>query len=103
MINKRHIKSYAQRIGRKFRPQKVILFGSYARGAASEDSDVDLLVIMDHDKPRNIEQAIAIQIADAAGFPMDLIVRKPDEVKQRLALNDTFLAGILHDGVTLYG
>ena len=65
-------------------PEKVILFGSYARGDATEDSDVDLLVIMDHDKPRNVDQAIAIQIKIAAPFPLDLLVKRPAEVAKRL-------------------
>lgn len=103
MVSKRHIRNYAKRIGRKFHPQQVILFGSYAIGLATEDSDVDLLVIMDHDKSRNIEQAIEIQLATDAAFPMDLIVRRPDEVNQRLAMNDAFLKGLINDGEVLYG
>lgn len=103
MVNKRHIRSYAKRIGMQFRPERVILFGSYARGGATADSDVDLLVIMDHDKPRNIEQAIEIQLATDVTFPMDLIVRRPDEVHDRLSMNDSFIRGVLADGEVLYG
>jgi predicted nucleotidyltransferase len=103
MVSKRHIRNYAKCIGRRFHPQRVILFGSYASGMATEDSDVDLLVIMDHDKSRNIEQAIEIQLAADAAFPMDLIVRRPEEVNKRLAMNDTFLTGLLNDGEVLYG
>ncbi len=103
MVNKHYIRNYAKRIGRRFHPQQVILFGSYASGMATEDSDVDLLIIMDHDKARNIDQAIEIQLATDATFPMDLIVRRPDEVNQRLAMNDVFLKGLLNDGEVLYG
>lgn len=103
MISKQNIKKYALRIGRQFHPQQVILFGSYANGIPTEDSDVDLLVIMDHHKLRNIEQAIEIQLTADAAFPMDLIVRRPAEVHQRLAMNDAFLKGLLLDGEVLYG
>jgi len=103
MVSKRHIRNYAKRVGIQFRPERVILFGSYARGGATADSDVDLLVIMDHDKPRNIEQSIEIQLATGATFPMDLIVRRPDEVHDRLGANDSFIRGVLADGEVLYG
>jgi uncharacterized protein len=103
MINKREISKYAQVIGREFKPQKVILFGSYARGAATEDSDVDLLVIMDHDKPRNIEQAISIRLQSDAPFPLDLLVRRPADIAERLANRDGFIVDIFDYGLTLYG
>ncbi len=102
MIDKSHIREYAQTIGRKFRPERVILFGSYARIDATEDSDVDLLVIMDHTKPRNIEQAIEIRLDTDAPFPMDLLVRRPREVADRLASNDSFLRDVIEAGEVLY-
>jgi predicted nucleotidyltransferase len=80
----------------------VILFGSHARGQATEDSDVDLLVIMDHDKPRNVDQAIAMRLQTDAPFPMDMLVKRPAEVTDRLAMNDGFIKGILDDGEVLY-
>lgn len=103
MVNKQHIRNYAERVGMRFHPERVILFGSYARGGATDDSDVDLLVIMEHDKPRNIEQAIEIQLVNAANFPLDLIVRRPNEVDNRLCVNDSFIRGVLSDGEVLYG
>lgn len=102
MINRTQIQKYARTIGRKFRPQRVILFGSHARGKATEDSDVDLLVIMDHDKSRNVDQAIAMRLQTDAPFPMDLLVKRPTEVTDRLAMNDSFIKGILDEGEVLY-
>ncbi len=103
MIDRIRIRDYAKEIGRKFNPERVVLFGSYARENASEDSDVDLLVIMEHDKSRNVEQAIAIQLDIEAPFPMDLLVKRPSEVVERLAMNDSFLKVVLEDGEQLYG
>jgi len=103
MIDKKCIQDYAIAIGKKFHPQRVVLFGSYAHATATEDSDVDLLVVMEHDKGRNIDQAITIQLDTFAPFPLDLLVRKPDEVSERLAMRDTFLTDVLEHGEVLYG
>jgi len=102
MVNLAQIRRYARKLGRQFRPQRVVLFGSYARRQATEDSDVDLLVVMDHDKPRNVEQAIAIRLQTDTPFPMDLLVKRPAEVAARVAMNDTFIRSILEEGEVLY-
>jgi uncharacterized protein len=90
-----------QRIAEQFSPHRIVLFGSYARGTATEDSDVDLLVILDHDE-RNPEKAIEILQAVQPHVPVDLVVRTPAEVEQRLAWNDFFLRDVLTEGRTLY-
>lgn len=73
------IEGFAQRIGREFDAERVILFGSYARGAATRDSDVDLLVVADTElPPRQRYSAVRRLVADApASF--DIIVKTPDE------------------------
>ena len=98
MIHRAQIRKYAGTLGKEFHPERVILFGSYAREEANEDSDVDILVIMDHDKPRNVDQAIAIRLKTDAPFPMDMLGKRPAEVSERLSMNDTFLKGIFQDG-----
>ena len=103
MINRNKIRKYAREIGRQFHPDRIILFGSYASNTAKEDSDVDILVIMDHDNPRNVDQAIAIQLKVDAPFPMDLIVKRPSDISERLSMNDTFLKSVLQEGQVLYG
>ncbi|MFA6567154.1 MAG: nucleotidyltransferase domain-containing protein [Victivallales bacterium] len=103
MINRNKIRKYAREIGRQFHPDRIILFGSYASNSAKEDSDVDILVIMDHDNPRNVDQAIAIQLKVDAPFPMDLIVKRPADISERVSMNDTFLKSVLQEGRVLYG
>jgi predicted nucleotidyltransferase len=103
MISRNKIRRYAREIGKRFHPERIILFGSYARGSAEEDSDVDILVIMDHDNPRNVDQAIEIRLQVDAAFPMDLIVKRPSEISERLSMKDTFLSSVLQDGQVLYG
>jgi len=83
MVNRRSIQKFVGHLAREFAPERVVLFGSYARGTASDDSDVDLLVIMDHDR-RNVDQSLAITRSIDRSFPLDLIVRKPAEVRRRL-------------------
>ena len=103
MTTKFQIKAYVRRLAKEFNPERVVLFGSYGRGKPTADSDVDLLVIMNHRKRKNIEQAIDIDIRLDHPFPMDLIVRKPAEMQRRMALGDMFLQNIMEEGKVLYG
>ena len=84
-----------------FQPQRIILFGSYAYGIPNEDSDLDLLVILD--TPLNeTEQAVRICQAIHYNFGLDLIVRTPRTLTKRLALGDPFLHEITEKGRVLY-
>ena len=74
-ISRRRQSALRRRIARRFRPEKIILFGSYAYGTPHEESDVDLLVIM---PTRNaIDQAVRIKMAFDRPFSLDLIVPLP--------------------------
>src|SRR5262245_62044889 len=77
---------YARQIAKQFRPEKIILFGSYAYGEPHQDSDVDLLVVMparDHHS-----QAVKIRLAITVPFPVDLLVRTPKRLRERLEIGD---------------
>src|ERR1039458_8538375 len=91
MVSRKDIKTYVDALARHFAPERVVLFGSYARGNPRDDSDVDMLVIMDHDKRKDVEQAVAIDVQLQRKFPLDLIVRRPSEIKKRLTTGDMFL------------
>ena len=95
----RTIRRYARAIARQFYPDKIILFGSHAYGAPDADSDVDLLVIMP--AWSKLSKAVQIRTALAAPFPIDLIVRTPDEMRWRLAEGDTFHTEITSKGKVL--
>lgn len=85
-----------------FGPLKIILFGSQATGRAHEESDIDILVIAESElRPAQRSAALALA-CHPLGFPMDVIVRTPDEVRERLAMGDSFLARILDEGRVLY-
>ncbi len=102
MISQSHIKIYAKKLGERFLPSKIILFGSYASGNPHDDSDVDLLIIMEHKRQRNIDQAIDMRLEMDAPFPIDMIVKRPSDIVNRLALGDTFVKTVLQEGKVLY-
>jgi uncharacterized protein len=95
------VHDYVKNLAREFSPERVILFGSHARGEATDDSDVDLLVIMPTAE-RSLQQALEIRRRIPCRFPLDLLVKTPQEVAERMELHDAFLAGIFSEGVTLY-
>lgn len=102
MIQYQEIEAYAQELVAKFKPEKVLLFGSYATGAASEDSDVDLLVIMPYSGKAS-RQALAIRQSIRKRFPLDLVVQSPDEARRRAHEGDPFILNALANGRVLYG
>jgi predicted nucleotidyltransferase len=84
-----------------FKPDRIILFGSYAYGTPIQDSDVDLLVILEGE-PGGPRRAIDIRRELHAPFALDLLVRSKTDVEERLALNDFFLREIFDKGRVLY-
>ena len=87
---------------REFDPLQVILFGSYAYGMPTEDSDVDLLVVMEIPESQTRCQAVEILQRIPRRFSMDLLVRSPEEIAYRVAYNDWFLREITERGEVLY-
>jgi predicted nucleotidyltransferase len=101
MVAMNEIEQFGRRIGSEFGADRVILFGSYARGTPSPDSDVDLLVIGSF-SGRNVDTSVAIQMKLRPPFPVDLLVRTPEKVRERIAMGDTFMQEILTKGRVLY-
>lgn len=101
MISRASIQRFVDQVVRQFRPTKVILFGSYAYGRPTEDSDVDLMLIMPHRGP-SAKTATRVRLACPRGFPMDLMVRSPAEVRRRIRMGDAFLKEITTKGIVLH-
>jgi len=101
MVEMRKIRELTSQIARAFNPDKIILFGSHAYGQASSDSDVDILVVLPF-KGKPVRKAIEIRNRVNAELPLDLIVRTPDQLADRLAQNDWFIREIVERGCTLY-
>jgi predicted nucleotidyltransferase len=96
----RVIRQFARRVADRFDPDQIILFGSHAYGTPDEGSDVDLLVVM----PARDEHAQArrIRLAVERCFPMDLLVRTPENLRRRLEEGDWFLREIVAKGKILH-
>src|SRR5438270_2217593 len=99
-IPMRLIRRFARQVADRFRPDKIILFGSYAYGTPHQDSDVDILVVMP--AKNELSQATRIRLAVERRFPMDLIVRTPGNLRWRLEQGDWFLREIVSRGKVLY-
>ena len=101
MVNSRQIKDLTKQIVQKFHPDRVILFGSYAYGKPTKDSDVDLLVILPfNDNPAR--KSVEILTSIRPKFEVDLLARTPQQSTNRLALNDFFMREIDEKGIVLH-
>jgi predicted nucleotidyltransferase len=102
MVTDEAIRNFADEIARRYKPEKIILFGSHARGEANEDSDVDMLVIMDFPERRGAYKAAEIEARIDPPFALDLLVRRVADVQWHLDQNDCFMKDIIKEGVVLY-
>ena len=84
------------------RPEKIILFGSYASGTATETSDIDLLVISRSTLPRPEREVRLTRQLFGSGVPYDLLVLTPEEMQERLRRNGPFIREILSTGRVVY-
>ena len=84
-------------VAREFRPRKIILFGSYAAGSATPDSDVDLVICLPFHGSAT-DKVVEIRGRVEAPFPMDLLVWRPADVRKK----DGFTRSILSEGKVMY-
>ena len=101
MVDAQRIQQVSDEIARRFHPERIILFGSYAYGTPTEDSDVDLLVVMPADE-RDTKKAIEIRQTVGVNFAMDLLVYDPKYLQQRIEWEDWFVREITEKGRVLY-
>jgi predicted nucleotidyltransferase len=100
MVTFQAIQDAALQIAERFKPERIILFGSYAYGKPNEDSDVDYMVLFSQRKVS--DRDLAIRSVIKFDFPVDLLVRSRAEFERRIALEDFFLREINDKGVVLY-
>lgn len=96
-VGRNQIESYCRVLAREFRPEKIILFGSYASGKPGKDSDVDLIIIMPF-RGSDTKKVVEIQMRVGAPFPMDLLLWKPDRIKR----TDYFTRDVFAHGKVMY-
>jgi predicted nucleotidyltransferase len=96
------IQNIVEQLIHLYRPEKVILFGSLAKGKINQGTDIDLFIIKSEvpelgvDRIRQLDAMINYKLAT------DFIVYKPEEVEQRLKLGDPFVKSIFEEGKVLY-
>ncbi len=103
-VKKRELKRITDTIVRKYRPEKIILFGSYAWGRPNRDSDVDLFVVKQTKKRRmDREYELRMKLFEDRFPPMDLLIYTPHELQERITKDrNLFLEDIVSHGVVLY-
>jgi len=101
MVTMSEIQDLGDKIVRDFHPQRVILFGSHARGTAEDYSDVDLLVILPFEG-KNFRKSLEILNHLDSRLPIDLLARRPDDVQRRYNDGDPLIREALNHGKVLY-
>jgi predicted nucleotidyltransferase len=99
----KEIENITAQIIEKYKPNKIIIFGSAARKERTFDSDADFLIIKKHtpyygtDRIRELNRLINCEIT------VDFLIYRPEEFKKRLSMGDPFLNAIIKEGKVLYG
>jgi len=96
------IESIKNQLIEKYRPEKIILFGSAAWGE-DEINDIDLLIVKSNTPYYGIERMRELDRLIKRNIAADMLVYTPEEVKERLELGDPFIKKIFKDGRVLYG
>ncbi|MBU0600635.1 nucleotidyltransferase domain-containing protein [bacterium] len=95
------VKEIVQILKIKYKPEKIILFGSLANGKTDEDSDIDLIIIK-QTKKNPWERAAEVDQFIKHNVPVDFLVYTPEEVKERVQINDFFIKEVLEKGQVIY-
>ncbi len=101
-VFKQEIHSVVEQIKKKYRPQKIILFGSAMSNRVNKNSDIDLLIIKET-KKRMVDRIGEVLNLCDCDIPVEPIVYTPNELRKRLEMGDFFIRDILKKGKVLYG
>src|SRR3989338_5434012 len=96
------INEIKNRIVREYKPEKIILFGSYAWGEKNKYNVFDFLIKKDTQPPSFKRKEEVDRIFSRREFPMDFLVYTPEQVENRLKIGDLFVKDILTNGKVLY-
>src|SRR5262245_17557042 len=101
-VTKEALQEIVHRLVTGLHPNMIVLFGSYVYGTPTADSDVDLLVIVDtHARP--VDRYLRVsRLLRPRPFPLDLLVKTPEEAAQALHRDDGFMREVRGRGRVLY-
>ena len=102
MIKPKKIKKIVDQIKKKYKPEKIILFGSFAYGKPNKDSDVDLFIVKKTKETRIKRHLKVDRMLLDRDIPLDILVYTPQEIKKRISLGDFFIKNIIQKGKILY-
>jgi predicted nucleotidyltransferase len=97
-----HTLRAVERLRRAFAPERIILFGSYAKGTNHAGSDIDLLLVVDLPGDAGIHQRRARQLTADCFPPVDVVFQSPENVAEAGVAGSPFLVSVLERGVTLF-
>jgi len=97
------IEFIVEQIIRKYRPMKIILFGSAGRGEYDKVNDLDFLIIKKNVPFHGLERMRELDKLIERNIAADMLVYRPDELDERIKLGDPFIKTILREGRVLYG
>ena len=97
-----YLKEAVDRIIKRFNPEKIILFGSYAYGKPTMDSDIDLMIVMDTDEKPHKRAVLIRKALKDIGIPKDIIVKTPQEFERFKDIVGTVIYPAAHKGKLLY-
>ncbi len=96
------IREMAEKIARAFQPERIILFGSYANGTATESSDVDFLVVMESGLPPPQRSVPIYRLMEDYMVPLDILVRTRAELEKYADLPFSLAGTVRREGIILY-
>lgn len=97
------IQGMVRRLVMAMQPEQIILFGSYAYGKPTEDSDVDLLVIVsESDEPSYRRARVAYKALRGIAIPTDVVVMTRQEVERKRGVRSSLAAQAVCEGTLLY-
>jgi predicted nucleotidyltransferase len=99
----REIESITNQIIEKYKPEKIILFGSAAKGELKPDSDVDVLIVKKETPHYGADRIRELSRLIERNVPIDFLIYRPEEFDKRLEMGDPFLRTVLKEGRVLYG
>lgn len=101
MDTKKEIKKITKQIIEKYKPEKIILYGSFAYGRPTENSDLDLLIIKKTKEPK-VQRIKEVLMKVRSNLPLEPLVYTPEELDKRLKLRDFFIEEALNKGRVVY-
>ena len=102
MTSMEAVEKMVDRIVERFHPQRIILFGSHARGAARSDSDFDLLIVAPSDEPRWRRTVSVYRLLAGLGVSKDIVWWTPEEIAEWRGVKSHFINTVLREGKVLY-